>query len=83
MKSKFIPVYNLNVPNGGPQGPPLIISGDQPVFSSYTGELICNGPVLKGTICDAPIGHANYGKPFHVIEFNPVNGSLMGHNFFH
>ena len=28
---------------------------------------------------DAPYGQPNYGKPFHVIEYNPANNSYMMH----
>ena len=69
----------MNVPGGGPQGSPIIIPDNQPVYSSYTGELIGYGPTGRGVISDAPIGHPNYGKDFHVVEYNEVNGSYMAH----
>jgi hypothetical protein len=76
--SKNIPVFNLNVPGGGLQKP-VSIGPNTPVYSSYTGELISNGPIAKGTISDAPKSNPNYGKPFHVIEHNPVNNTFMAH----
>lgn len=78
MGEKNIPVYDLNVPNGGPQAP-ISITKDQPIYSSYTGNLVSWGPIPYGTISDAPVGHSNYKKPFHVIEYNPVNRSFMTH----
>lgn len=30
---------------------------------------------------DAPSGHPNHGKNYHVIERNPVNDSYMAHGF--
>ncbi|BCS82492.1 hypothetical protein QLL95_gp0360 [Cotonvirus japonicus] len=79
MSKKYVPVYNLNVPNGGMQGPPLTVPSDKPVHSSYTGELIGYGPIPRGMMSDAPIGHPNHGKDFHVIEYNPCNESWMMH----
>ena len=74
-----IPVWNINTPSGGFQGPPMTISPNQPVYSSYTSNFISNGPIPYGTPGDAPIGHKNHGKNFHVIAYNPVNGSYMVH----
>lgn len=76
--SNFLPVYNLNVPFGGIQQP-VTISPTTTVYSTYTGLPVWTGPVPKGITCDAPKGHPNYGKPFHVIEFNPVNKTYMMH----
>lgn len=73
--------FNLNRPGGGPQGPPIKINDDDPIYSSYTGDLICYGGIPRGTITDAPKGDANYGKPFHAIERNPIDGSLMAYMF--
>lgn len=75
---KNIPVFNLNVPGGGLQQP-AHISPDTKIYSSYTSELVAIGNIPKGTICDAPIGNKNYGKPFHVIEYNPANHTYMTH----
>lgn len=80
MAQKFLPVYNINIPGGGMQTPISIPSG-APIYSSYTGELITYGPVARGIINDAPIGHPNYNKPFHVVEYNPVNQSFMAHGY--
>lgn len=74
-----IPVFNLNVPNGGPQQS-VVVGNNTPVYSSYTGNLIGHGPIPYGVKTDAPIGHPNHGKPFHVIEFNPVNKTYMAHD---
>ena len=76
--TKTVPVFDLNVPNGGMQKK-INIPSDAPVYSSYTGEKVGNGPLAKGTICDAPPSHPNHGKPFHVIEHNPVNNTWMAH----
>lgn len=78
MSKSNIPVFNLNVPGGGNQAPVKILS-DTPVYSSYTGEKISTGPIAKGTICDAPKSSPNYGKPFHVVEYNPANNTFMAH----
>jgi len=32
---------------------------------------------MGGTVCDAPFGHKDYGKIYHVIEYNEANGSYM------
>jgi len=74
-----VPVYRLNVPGGGAQGPPIIIAGTTPVYSSYTGHLVGYGPLTYGTPNDAPKGHPNHGKNFHVIEYNESNGTHMAH----
>jgi len=79
MNGNYVPVYNLNIPGGGLQGPPMVISPITPVYSSYTGNLVGYGPLEKGTPNDAPKGHPNYNKSFHVVEFNPVNQSYMAH----
>lgn len=78
MTQKFLPVYNINIPGGGMQ-PDISLPFDAPVYSSYTGELITYGPVNRGIMTDAPIGHPNYSKPFHVVEYNPVNQTFMMH----
>lgn len=76
----YIPVYNLNTPDGGPQKPAYVTS-DTPIYSSYSGKLIGHGPIHRGSIrSDAPLGHPRHDKPFHVIEFNPANGSYMAHD---
>jgi hypothetical protein len=78
--SNNIPVYNINVPYGGVQQSAFVYS-DTPIFSSYTGNFIGNGPIGWGVRNDAPQGHSNYGKPFHVIEYNPANNSYMAHGY--
>lgn len=73
-KSNNVPVFDLNKPFGGPQKP-ITINNNQPVYSSYTGELVGYGNVPKGTICDAPPNNPAHGKPFHVIEkYDSVDG---------
>ena len=79
MHGNHVPVYNLNVPYGGLQGPPMIISPTTPVYSSYTGDLVGYGPLAQGTPNDAPKNHPNYKKNFHVVEYNPANNSYMAH----
>lgn len=76
--SNNLPVYTINVPNGGMQRP-ITIPANAPVHSSYTGNLVGYGPQSFGTHCDAPRGHANFGKKYHVIINNPANGSWMMH----
>lgn len=80
MSNNYVPVYNINIPGGGPQLP-IVIPSDAPVYSSYTGNLVGYGPQQKFVKCDAPQGHPNYGKNFHVIEYNPANDSFMEHGF--
>lgn len=79
---KTVPIYDINVPNEGPQKT-VILDDGTPVYSSYTGNKICDGPIVKGTTCDAshsnPNSYPNYGKPFHVVEHNQVNRSWMAH----
>jgi len=78
MSKGTIPVFNLNVPGGGPQQP-IVIPSNAPVYSSYTGNQVGTGAIPKGTISDAPQGNPNYGKPFHVVEYNPANKTYMMH----
>ncbi len=78
--SKYIPSYNINIPNGGEQKS-VIVGPSDSIYSSYSGDFISHGPLLKGTPNDAPHSHPNYGKPFHVIEYNPCNNSYMAHEF--
>lgn len=81
MSSNYIPVYSLNVPNGGVPGK-VFISPNTPVYSSYTGELIGYGQIPRNSIMtDAPFGHSRHGKPFHVVVKNPVNDTYMAHRF--
>lgn len=80
MPKNYVPVHNINVPNGGPQQP-MTIPSDAPVYSSYTGNLVGYGPQRFGVRSDAPIGHSNYGQNFHVIVHNPANNSYMEHGF--
>jgi hypothetical protein len=77
---KYVPTHNIGYPKGpNPTPPPPPVRPNTPIYSSYTQQFIQYGPVLKGTISDAPIGHPNYGKPFHVTEYNPANESYMIH----
>lgn len=76
--SKQLPVYDINYPGGGPQRP-VTISDSSPVYSTYSGNLIGYGPLTTGVKCDAPIGHPNYGKDYHVVEYNPANNTYMAH----
>lgn len=77
--SGFIPVHNLNVPNGGPQTP-INIPSNAPVISSYSGLQVWTGPMPTGIRTDAVVGQQGFGKVFHVIVHNPVNNSWMVHN---
>lgn len=77
--SSYLPVKRLNIPNGGNQGSDLSVPDNEPTYSSYTGNLIGYGNIPRGTTCDAPEGHANFGKDFHVVEYNEANNSYMAH----
>ena len=77
-KTNTLPVYDLNVPNGGPQQP-VSIGQNDPVYSTYTGNLVGYGPQPTGVRCDAPQDHPNYGKDYRVIVQNPVTGTFMMH----
>ena len=74
-----IPCWSINTPGAGSQGPPMVISNHQPVYSTYSGVLVGHGPIPYGMPGDAPAYHPNYGKDFHVVEYNPANGSYMAH----
>ena len=79
MSKKLDFAYNVNIPGGGDQGPPIKISEDQPIYSSYTGQLIGYGGIPYGTICDAQVGTRNHGMTYHAIVYNPLNNSYMAH----
>lgn len=36
-----------------------------PNYSVYDGSLLGAGPIAKGTMSNAPVGHPNHGKPYH------------------
>lgn len=78
MSNKHIPCFPVNIPNGGPQKPPMMIPTGQPVYSDYTGNLIGMGPIPYGVRCDAPITNKNYGKDFHGVLY--VNGYYVAHD---
>lgn len=78
--SNSLPVFSLNVPGGGQQQP-VTIQPNTPIYSSYTGDLIGYGNQPYGVKCDAAPSHKNYGKDFHVIDYNPANGSHMMHGY--
>jgi hypothetical protein len=67
----------VNEPNGGPQRP-ITLPSDKPIYSTYTGNLVGYGTISKGTMSDAPEGHPNHGKPFHVVEVTR-GGDAMTH----
>lgn len=73
-----MPVYHVNVPGGGIQQP-ATIPPNQKIFSSYTGNFVGYGGVPYGTLSDAPPGHSNYGKPFHVVVIDG-QGNYMTHS---
>jgi hypothetical protein len=76
-KMAFLPAYDLGEP-GRPGGHSIEIKSDDIIYSTYTGEQVAVGPVKKGMKCDAPKGHKNYKKKFHVIE-RDAKGNLMMH----
>jgi len=73
----FIPVFNINVANGGIQQPAHLTDSD-PVYSSYTGKFIGYGHIPRGTSSDAIEGQSGFNKPFHCITQNS-NGDFMTH----
>lgn len=77
--SGCVPVYNLNAPGGGLQQPAILLAANTPIYSSYSGQLIGYGSVPLGTPTDAIKGQLGYGKNYHVVEYNPANGSHMAH----
>ena len=64
---KTLPVFNIGMP------------GDASVYSSYSRELVGYGPMPYGMPNDALPWQNNYGKDFHVIEYNPCNDTFMMH----
>jgi hypothetical protein len=72
---RYVPVYDAGQPGRVQQ--PVYLPATAPVYSVYSGKLVAHGPVPVGTPGDAPHGHANYGKDFHVI--NNVRGAWMMH----
>jgi len=79
MSKKYIPSHHLNTPHGGQQIK-ISVPSDAEIYSVYTSNLVNIGPIPWGTLCDAPPGNPNYGKNYHVIQFNPANNSWMVHN---
>lgn len=78
--SRFIPVFHFNIPNGGMQKIPPPLKSNTPIYSSYTGKKVAEGPIKFGHKNDAPKDHKNYGKTFHVIQYNQCNDSFMVHS---
>lgn len=76
---RTIPVHSINVPNGGIQQP-VYIKPTDPIYSSYTGQFIGYGSIPYGVPTDAIKGQSGYGKNYHVVVYNQVNGSWMAHN---
>lgn len=76
---RYIPVFDINSPGAGIQQPAPIITNITPIYSSYTSKLIQYGPIPFNTLNDAPRGHPNYGKPFHVIEYIKSIDTYMSH----
>ena len=79
MSNKNIPSFNVNVPGGGIQQPAPPLTPTTTIYSTYTGKPVGVGGIPWGTPNDAPPGHHNYNKNFHVIEYNPCNNSYMAH----
>lgn len=75
----YIPVHSINVPGGGIQQPPPQITHTTKIYSSYTGNFVQYGPILRNTRCDAQPWQKNYGKNYHVIQYNEANGQFMVH----
>ena len=75
----YLPAFDINTPYGGDQIPAPPITKETVIYSSYTGKPVAVGGVKWGTPGDAPKSHPNYGKDFHVVEYNPVNSSYMVH----
>ena len=66
--------------NSQMQGALLSVPNNQPVYSVYTNKIICYGNVPYGTICDAPLDHPNYGKPYHNIQYIVANETYYAHD---
>src|SRR3989338_1842808 len=66
--SKFIPCYEIPLPNSNIQKSQITIKNDEPVYSCYTSQLIGYGPIPYGTKTDALPIHNGYGKDYHVVE---------------
>ncbi len=60
------------------------MSKSTPVYSSYTGKFIGNGPISWNTPHDAPKEDSNYGGNYggnyHVITYIPANDTYMAHS---
>jgi hypothetical protein len=76
-----LPIHSINVPNGGIQQTPPQVTSQTPIYSSYTGNFIQFGQIKYGTPCDAPSGHKNHGKNYHVIQYNEANDTFMCHGY--
>lgn len=68
--SKYIPSYKSANMSAHTVSTPTTIQQNTPVYSEYTNELVGLSPIPFGTICDAPFGHPNFGKSFHVVLQN-------------
>lgn len=76
---KCIPVYDINKPFGGIQKPAPPLKKNTVIYSTYTGKPVRQGGIPYGTVTDAPPGHPNYKKDFHVIEYVEAYESYMAH----
>ena len=75
---KYIPVYH-----GGKKGKlqpkPPKITKDTPIISVYSGKEIGKGNIPYGTPTDATQNQPNYGKNFHVINYNYADKTFYAH----
>jgi hypothetical protein len=72
---KHLPVWDAGEPNR-PQVP-VVLPENAPVYSVYSGNIVGYGPRPFGVPCDAPKGHPNYGKNFHVIQKHSDGNFVM------
>lgn len=75
----FIPAHSLGVPGGNCQSHSMMISSNTPVYSSYTGNFIQNGPLGRNVPNDAPPGDINYGKNWSNTVFNECNNTCIAY----
>lgn len=64
----YVPCYRPGVGNG--ISTEETVPDGTPVYSEYTGNIVGYGQIPCGMMSDAPEGHRNHGKKFHVININ-------------
>lgn len=79
---RYIPVHIVadHTSHNGLVSHAITVPRDVPVHSEYTKNIIGYGPIPWGVVYDAPVGHHNHGKPFHGINYNPIDGIWRAHD---